>query len=101
MKLYEILVPTIHSVTKKPIHTRFHRVWDTNVRDLTGGLTIMPASVNGHWLSPQGECFTERMIPVRICTTEETMNTIAKMTKEYYNQEAVMYYVISTDVIIK
>ena len=39
--LWEILVPTIHSSNGKPIRTRFHKVWDKKVREISGGLTIM------------------------------------------------------------
>lgn len=97
--LWEILVPTIRS-NGSFIRTRFHRVWDSKVREITGGLTILPPA-KGHWVSPDGGIFEERMIPVRIMATMEQMKKIAVMTKSYYEQEAVMYYRISDVVIIE
>ena len=38
--IWELLVPTV-SNEGKPFKTRFHKVWDTKVRELVGGLTIM------------------------------------------------------------
>lgn len=96
--LWEILVPTIKN--DKPIRTRYHRVWDQKVREISSGLTILQPA-KGHWVSPSGELFVERMIPVRIYCTEVEIEKIADMTAKYYNQEAVMYYSVSTKVMIK
>jgi hypothetical protein len=96
--LWEILVPTV--MAGRPIRTRYHRVWDGKVRAISGGLTILhPAK--GHWVSPGGELFVERMIPVRIACTEEEIERIADMTAKYYKQEAVMYYVVSARLVIR
>ena len=102
MNLYEILVPTEIDRGKgiRPIKVRYHRVWDKKVREITGGLTIMPVS-KGQWVSPSGNLFIERMIPVRILATEEQMNQIVDMTIQYYNQEAIMFYKISTQAEIR
>lgn len=97
-KLYEILVPCARN-DKKPIRTRQHRVWDEKVREITGGLTIMPPG-KGQWVCPEGDLFSERMIPVRIIATPGQMVDIVDMTAAFYNQKAVMYYVISNDVCI-
>jgi hypothetical protein len=95
--LWTILVPTKHADTNKLIRVRFHRVWDEKVREITGGLTILhPAK--GQWISPGGEFFAERMIPVQLICTEPEMRLIAMMTGMYYNQQAVMYYKVSDDV---
>ncbi len=99
MNLYEILVPTIRN-DGRPIRTRFHRVWDEKVRAVTGGLTIL-APAKGQWLSPQGELFAERMIPVRIACSPEQIDQIADMTAKYYEQHAVLFYKISDEVRIK
>lgn len=99
MYLYEILVPTQTNLGK-PIRTRYHRVWDEKVRKITGGLTIVPP-VKGEWISDCGELFRERMIPVRIACTPEQIEQIADMTAKYYDQMAVMYYLISKEVTIK
>ena len=96
--LWEILVPTVRN-DGRPIRTRFHRVWDTKVREISGGLTIMPVA-KGQWTF-QGMIFQERMIPVRILATREQMDKIVDMTISYYDQIAVLAYKISEDVILK
>jgi hypothetical protein len=98
--LWELLVPTIHSETGKPIRTRFHRVWDTKVRAISGGLTILQPA-KGQWISMEGELFSERMIPVRIMCTWSEINKISDMTAAYYKQKAVMFYKLTQDVHIK
>jgi hypothetical protein len=99
MNLYEILVPTVHR-NGKPIRTRFHRVWDKKVRDITGGMTILKPC-EGRWIAPSGELFSERMIPVRISCSKEQISLIADITAAYYEQEAIMYYLVSSSVEIK
>lgn len=96
--LWEILVPTI--MNGRPIHLRYHRVWDAKVRAISGGLTIM-GPVKGHWLSQTGELFIERMIPVRLIANADQIEEIADMTAAYYKQQAVMFYRISDTVCIK
>tara|TARA_Y100000034_G_C6896119_1_gene413180 strand:+ start:1905 stop:2099 length:195 start_codon:yes stop_codon:yes gene_type:complete len=61
----------------------------------------MPPTTKGEWISPDGVLFRERMIPVRICCTEEQIEKIADMTAKYYEQEAIMYYTVSNYVVIK
>lgn len=56
--------------------------------------------IKGQWVS-EGELFAERMIPVRIATTQENIEKIADMTAKFYEQLAVMYYKISDEVTIK
>lgn len=99
MSLYEILVPCCQN-NGRPIRTRQHREWDRRVRRITHGLTVLPPA-KGQWVSPSGELFAERMIPVRIAATAEQMAFIADLTAKFYNQEAVMYYRISDEVVIK
>lgn len=94
--LWEILVPTVRN-DGRPIRTRFHRVWDAKVRDISGGLTIMNAT-KGQWVGQDDELFDERMIPVRIIANEEQINEIIKLTIEYYDQQAVLAYKVSDDV---
>lgn len=99
--LWEILVPTVKNQPELSFFTtRYHRVWDNKVREIAGGLTILKP-VKGEWISPAGELFAERMIPVRICCTEEEIEKISDMTAKYYNQQAIMYYKISDFVRIK
>lgn len=97
--LWEILVPTV-TPKGKPIHTRFHRVWDAKVREIAGGLTIYFPS-KGQWISPTGKLFVERMIPVRIACTEEQINIIADLTAKYYKQQAIFFYEVSQKVFTK
>ena len=97
--LWEVLVPT-QSNEGKPYRTRYHRVWDAKVREITGGLTIlMPAK--GQWISPEGKLFKERMIPVRILCSRNDMEKIVSLTIKYYDQEAVLAYKISEEYILK
>ena len=100
--MWEILVPT-----ERPAHhvgayfrTRYHRIWDAQVRAYTGGLTVMrPAK--GQWVSPSGVLFRERMIPVRIAATRVQIEAIIQMTLRYYDQEAVLCYKVSDEVILR
>lgn len=96
MSVWEILVPTVMP-KGRPIRTRQHRVWDEKVCQITGGLTVMPP-VRGQWVSSDDELFLERMIPVRIACTREQIREIAVMTIDFYDQQAVMYYRISSEV---
>ena len=98
MELWQILVPTV-SNEGKPYRTRYHRVWDAKVREITGGLTILKPAV-GQWVSPDGELFKERMIPVHIACTREQIEQICAMTAKYYDQLAVMAHRVSDEVII-
>lgn len=100
IKLYEILVPTeidrgkVGGDKVVPIRTRYHRVWDEKVREISGGLTVMrPAS--GQWVDDDGKLYKERMIPVRIACTETQIKEIAKFSLDFYMQKAVMCYEIS------
>ncbi len=80
--------------------TRYHRVWDEKVRAITGGLTILTPA-KGQWVSPSGELYAERMIPVRIVATRAQIEEIIDHTLEYYDQLAVLCFKISDEVIIK
>jgi hypothetical protein len=122
--MWEILVPTEKRVKTKPpgpgvghlysdgypgelerwrkrnsYTTRYHRVWDGKVREITGGLTIA-APVKGEWVSPEGDLFRERMIPVRIVATRDQISEVVKMTMEYYDQLAVLCYKLSDEVLL-
>lgn len=97
-QLWEILVPTMRNDGKRPFHLRYHRIWDAKVREISGGLTIMPVA-KGQWVY-KGELYKERMIPVRVLATREEMQKIVEMTAKYYEQIAVMAYRISEEVIM-
>lgn len=96
--LWEIFVPTCRD--GRPVKTRSHKEWDSRVRRIAGGLTVLKPA-RGQWVSPTGNLFTERMIPVRIMCTKEEIERIADITAEFYKQEAVMYYLLSTEAHIK
>lgn len=101
MHLWEILVPTEKRLEPGKFYTtRYHRVWDAEVRKITGGLTILTPA-KGQWVSPSGELFVERMIPVRIAATHEQIDKIIDLTLVYYDQLAVMCYKISDEVIVR
>lgn len=116
--MWEILVPTEKRIkTKAPdaeiapgdyarwlkrmsFSTRYHRVWDAKVREITGGLTILTPA-KGQWVAPDGELYAERMIPVRIVATREQIEQIIDLTLVYYDQLAVLCYKISDEVILR
>lgn len=97
--LWEIFVPC-QTNDGKPIRTRQHREWDRRIRRISGGLSITKVIV-GQWLSPNGTLFKERMIPVRIACTRKDIHKIIDLTLKFYNQEAVLCYLISDEVIVK
>jgi hypothetical protein len=97
MEMWEILVPTIRRSDGKPLTTRFHRVWDKKVYEITGGMTILTPT-RGKWISRDGDLFEERMIPVRIACNKEQIEKIIKMTADYYDQLAILAYKVSTEV---
>lgn len=97
MHLWQILVPTVRN--GKPIRTRYHRVWDSYVRSLSGGLTILrPAK--GQWVHPvSAELVEERMIPVLIACSRADILQILEYTKSYYEQDLVMASKVSEEVL--
>lgn len=99
MPLWEILVPRVTNGGEE-IPLSHHTCWDDKVREIANGLTILK-SAKGIWKSPTGEVFSEGMIPVRISCSEEHINTIIDFTILHYDQEAVMAYCVSTQVIIR
>ncbi len=96
--LWEILIPT-QSNQGKPFRTRRHREWDSRVRRISGGLTVLKP-VKGQWVSPEKKLFEERMIPVRILAYASEMKKIINMTLDFYDQEAVLAYKISAEVML-
>lgn len=96
--VWEILVPTIDK-DNIPFTIKFHKEWDKYVRNLTGGLTVCPQT-KGQWTNESGDLFIEKMIPVKIVTTRERMEWVVTFTKDYYNQEAILAYRISSEFIL-
>lgn len=94
--LWEILVPR-QSNEGLEFDVEHHRKWDEQVRDISGGLTILK-SAKGQWVGPDGSLFLDNMIPVRVYCTEEDIDKIIDLTMNYYNQEAVLAYEISSRV---
>ncbi len=97
--LWQILVPTVRN-DGRPIRLRCHRVWDAKVRAIAGGLTILSPS-KGQWVCDQGQLYAERMIPVMVACTREQIEVIADITAKYYEQLAVMFWLVSDQVVIK
>ena len=99
--LWEILVPTVKDEATQKFYTlRYHKVWDAKIRAIAGGLTVL-SPIKGQWVGPRDAVFNERMIPVRIAATKEQIMQVINITLEYYDQEAVMAYRISDEVIIQ
>lgn len=99
MEVWEILVPCAKN-DGKPNIAGFHKGWDKKVRAITGGLTIGIPN-KGQWISPTGAMITERVIPVRMVCTRDQIDEIVDMTIKYYDQEAVLAYKISNEVILR
>lgn len=98
-EMWEILVPTVFN-DGRPIKTRYHKVWDKKVYAITGGLTIL-SPAKGKWIGPEGSCFEERMIPVKIACTREQIEKIVDMSMVYYDQLAILAYRVSDEVILR
>ncbi|MFH1065239.1 MAG: hypothetical protein V1734_01910 [Nanoarchaeota archaeon] len=94
--LWEILVPK-YSNERKEYRLRHHHAWDSKVRTIAGGVTILKTA-KGRWVNTRGKLFAEEMIPVRAYCTEKEIGKIIKLTLEHYNQEAVMAYELSSNV---
>lgn len=97
-ELWEILVPYSDN-NGTPIPIKEHRIWDAQIRQISGGLTIM-GMAKGQWVSPNGKLFIEKMIPVRVMCTREQIEQIVKLTVCFYKQEAVLAYKISDEMIL-
>lgn len=98
-ELWEVLVPRVFNGGAE-IPVSHHQKWDEKVQGIAGGLTILK-SAKGIWKSPSGEIFKEEMIPVRVSCSEAQVHQIIDFTIVHYDQEAVMAYRVSENVIIK
>jgi len=98
-ELLEILVPASNNKSQE-FSYEHHKEWDEFVKNLTGGVTIM-RTAKGEWISPDGQLYIDRIIPCRIVCNEEQINKIIDFTIEHYNQEAILAYRISTNVILR
>jgi len=94
--LWEILVPRFSNKGLE-YEIDYHREWDKKVREIAGGVTIL-RTARGHWISPDGRVFAEEMIPVRVYCNEPAIDDIVQLTLEYYDQEAVFAYQVSSNV---
>ena len=96
--VWQILVPCKRN-DGRPIHVRFHRIWDKKVKEISGGLTIhLPTK--GKWINPEGKLFEEKMIPVTFIATREEVEDICRYTIKYYEQEAVLCYKLADEYIL-
>ena len=92
-------MPT-HSNEKIEFPIEYNHQWDEQVRNITGGLTILGLA-KGSWIDPSGKICTENIIPVRISCTKNNIEKIIDLTIKHYDQQAVLAYQISSDVKIK
>jgi len=97
-ELWEILVPA--SNNEQSFSYEHHKKWDEFVKSISGGITITK-TVKGEWINPDGKLYIDRMIPCRIVCNEDQINEIIDFTLEHYNQEAILAYRISTNVILR
>ena len=97
-ELWEVLVPVADNEGKE-FALPHHHAWDDQVRDITGGLTIM-RTAKGQWHDSEGRLFAERVIPVRVACDEEGVRAIMGFTLKHYGQLAVMAYRISDRALI-
>lgn len=98
--LWQIMVPCNFN-DGRPVRTRHHREWDRQVRNITGGLTILSPG-KGQWVDKNsGELYIDRVIPVNIIADTDQMKTIARITMRHYDQLAVMYFKLSDQAIIQ
>jgi hypothetical protein len=97
-ELWEILVPA--SSKDKEFSYDHHKKWDEYVKSLAGGLTIMKTA-KGEWINPDGVLYLDRMIPVRIKCKYSDIKKIVDFTINHYDQEAVLAYMISREIILK
>lgn len=98
IKMWEILVPA--SNKQLEFTYEHHKAWDEFVIRVSGGITIM-RTAKGQWISPDNVRFKDRMIPVRIKCTRKQINRIITFTINHYQQEAVLAYKVSDEVILK
>lgn len=98
LQLWEILVP--YAMGRKNVQVPYHRIWDSKVMEIAGGMTLMKVS-KGSWISSKtNKTHRELMIPVRIACSEEQIKQIAEFTITHYNQEAVFVSLISEKTMI-
>jgi hypothetical protein len=104
LELWEILVPTAkpdHLPGKNRFFTKkYHQQWDAKIIAIANGLTVLQPG-KGAWVSPYGELFKERMIPVRIACNAQQIKEIMDTTAKHYFQQAIMAYKLSSDVRIQ
>lgn len=98
-ELWEILVPASNNKDQN-FSYKHHKEWDAFVKKITNGLTIMKTA-KGEWISPTGKIHVDRTIPCKIVCNEKQINEIIDFTLTHYNQEAVLAYRISTNIILK
>ncbi|MFA5366589.1 MAG: hypothetical protein WC333_01785 [Dehalococcoidia bacterium] len=98
-ELWEILVPSFSNGGEK-FPLEHHKKWDAFVKKIAKGVTIMKTA-KGEWVSPTGQVYMDRMIPCRIICNESQMDKIIDFTIEHYDQEAVLAYKISDNVILR
>ena len=90
--LWEILIPAIGEESSK--------AWYSFVRQFSDGITILK-DARGEWVSPNGITFEDYMIPIRIICTKDEIDLIVDFTVNFFDQEAVLAYKLSDDIILR
>lgn len=96
MRLYEILIPVNYN-DGTPIPDYLRQEWIRYATVLAGGSTVRP-NVRGQWYY-NGHTYDEPMTPVQIAVpAPEGLDELVTLAKEWFQQETIMYYVISNEV---
>ena len=98
-EMWEILVPASSNKSQEFTYEH-HKAWDDFIKSVAHGVTIMKTA-KGQWVSPTGQLYIDRMIPCRILCNKKQIHQIINFTIKHYNQEAVLAYRISDNVILK
>lgn len=81
---------------KRFFSTRYHRLWDTKVMRITGGMSIW-LPIKGKWVSPDGQHYNEDMIPVIVSCTADEMTLVCNTIAAHYAQLGVSRFKLSDD----
>src|ERR1051326_4522563 len=97
--LWEIFIPVIKPNSTQIFTAKYHKMWESKVREITHGLTISPLQ-RGQWVTQSGNLL-EQVIPVRITATLNEMEKVLDFTLKFYSQETIICFKLSDEVVIK
>lgn len=87
MKLYEILIPEVTNSGASNFAER--KIFEAYIFSTVGGFTRL-SSVYGAWRGPAGDFF-ERMVPYRVCCTEEQFVDISTEAFMIFADQAALF----------